>query len=580
MVTRFVDRLLGQVGHRDKRLPERKLRIQFELPKTHNDKQRAPELNVRELQKELRQHKDMPLNQLELAIDQLHRLSKYQCGVRKRAAMLEMVGNELAPLICDTYDQYREEAGVPESEARRRNMDKLIELIRLLCLGQQQLFNEIYLMGDFGYRQYRERLNLSGIRILELLYVEQRVCAQRYQLFGPQRWRDINQVFFVLWLYERVDEPHVMQINLPGALRKAATTKNNQRQRLSAKQLFISIQLFGLADCYTWPNEFVQVLDNYIKLFEPQINITPDGGTELKPGHLLTFYNWERPPLYRRTGSRGSGCLIDITAMKRQIIEDSAILNSLDAEAALLKISPPLSVLENGQRLTFMEMLQYKLQPHQRRDNREVIEAYRDFTIISGFMNCYKKLSAKPEKVDQKAKNVLELSLDEMLAGRSSALADDSRDVKHGEWFVVNDSAGGVLVRTKETKYLVSMEVGDLALFKQVNDPSGPLQLGFISRLMRPGQGEINVTLQKFSDRVECVALQTPQMHKSGQAVPGFLLRSMRGGWQLLIPAKYSSSLARGSLFVRQGERLFSIEITGVAHRHHDFSILDISSNT
>ena len=344
------------------------------------------------------------------------------------------------------------------------------------------------------------------------------------------------------------------------------------------RQLFISVQLFGLVDCYTWPSEFVQVLDSYIKLFEPDLEIKPDDGVELQSGHLLTFSNSERPPLYRRTNPQGVGFLIDILALKHQVSHDYACLNSLEENEVLQRVSAPLSVLTQTQRLAFVDMLQNKLQPRQRRDKRVVIEAYRDFTVVSGFMNCYKKLP-KGSKNPVTRNSVLSISLDEMLAGRSSVLADDSRDVKHGEWYVINDSKGGVLVRAKETRYLVALGVGQLVLFSPLTDLSTPAQVGYVSRLLRSGQGEISVTIQKLSTQAENVVLQTALMHQSGEAVPAFLIRAAKNmGWQLLVPSKYTEQLSQEGLFMRRGKRLFSVDVIQVVQRHKDYSLLDIQS--
>ena len=579
MSPNIIDSVLKRVcvvGKND--LPQRQFKLNFDLPVTLTGNAHPPEQRLRELQAELRLHENAPLSQLEFAIEQLSYLANFKLSVRKRFSILELIGLEIASLVRRVYIQYRDEHDLSASEARKRNLDRILEVVRLLIAGYLRVFQSLAELPDYRYRGQRKRLREVGMRVLELIYVEQRICALLYQLFPVQRWRDVNQVFFFLWHYERENEPRPMMICLPSHLRGQGLAKS-KGQRMSPKQLYISIQLFGFVDCYTWPIGFVQVLDNYIKLFEPEIAIKPDIGTELESGHLLTFFKGDRPPVYRRTGSQSVASLIDVSTLKRNVSNDFASLHSLDEAQAILEVSPPLSVLDKSQRFTFIEMLKYKLQPHQRRDNREVINAYRGFTIISGFMNCYNQLT-KNAKKSSSNKGVLQMSLNDMLAGRASSLADDSRDVKHGEWFVVNDSKGGVLVRTKETRYLVSMAVGELALFNQLNDPAGALQLGYISRLMRLGQGDVSVTLQKLSSRLESVVLQNAAMHKSGEAVPSFLIRALRdANWQLLVPAKYTSQLCPGGVFMRRGERLFSIEVTGIVQRQQDYTLLEIKSS-
>ncbi len=579
MALGVVDRLLSVNFSGRDALPPRNLALQFNLPVQMSEKRYRPEQNLNALKKEFRSHGDTSFVQLELAIEQLSLLVRYKCSIKKRWAMLELVGAETSALIRHIYMQYRDESGVVESNARKHNLEHLLELLRLLNVGFQQVFSALYQLPEYRYQRQRKSLRSVGMRILELFYVEQRVCALRYQLFPPQRWRDLNQVFFVLWLCGEVDESQSLMIDLPCHLRSAGLEKNKEIP-VRPRQLFVLLQLFGLADCCTWPSDFVQVLDSYIKLLEPEIALKPDEGGEVPSSHLLTFSNSGRAPFYHRVAFQGVGCLIDIAALKQQISRDAACLNALTESEALQQVSAPLSVLNQTQRLTFVELLQNRLQPQQRQDSRDLIDDYRDFSIVSGFMNCYKKLPKSCKKPTPKG-TVFEITLDEMLDGRSSTLADDSRDIKEGQWYVINDCKGGVLVRAKESRYLVALDVGQLALFSQVIDPGSPPQLGCISRLLRSGQGEIAVTLQKLTSQAENVVLQTASMHQSGEAVPAFLVRAIKGmGWQLLVPSKYTEVLSDNRLFMRRSKRLFSVAVIQVVRRHKDYALLDIQSTS
>ncbi len=577
MALGVVDRLLSVNFSGRDALPPRDLLLQFNLPVQLSDKHYRPEQNLNTLQKEFRSHADTSFIQLELAIAQLSLLARYKCSIKKRLSMLELVGAETSALIRHIYMQYRDESGIVESNARKHNLEHLLELLRLLNIGFQQVFSALYQLPEYRYQRQRNALRNVGMRILELFYVEQRVCALRYQLFPPQRWRGLNQVFFVLWLCGEVDESLPLMIDLPCHLRSAGLVKD-KTAHTRPRQLFILLQLFGLADCYTWPSDFVQVLESYLKLLEPEIVIKPDEGGEIPSSHLLTFSNSGRAPFYHRVSFQGVGCLIDISTLKQKISRDAACLNALTESEALQQVSAPLSVLNQIQRLTFVALLQNRLQPQQRQDSRDLIDGYRDFSIVSGFMNCYKKLPKSCKRPTKKG-TVFEITLDEMLDGRSSALTDDRRDIKEGQWYVINDCKGGVLVRAKESRYLAALDVGQLALFSQVVDPDAPPQLGCISRLLRSGQGEIAVTLQKLTSQAENVVLQTASMHKSGEAVPAFLVRAISGmGWQLLVPSKYTDILSENRLFMRRGKRLFSVAVIQVVQRHKDYALLDIQS--
>ena len=86
-------------------LPAREFSLQFNLPAQMKDKRYRPEQNLSALQKELRAYQDSPLSQLELAIAQLQCLVRYECPLKKRLAILELVGGEVSALIRHVYGQ-------------------------------------------------------------------------------------------------------------------------------------------------------------------------------------------------------------------------------------------------------------------------------------------------------------------------------------------------------------------------------------------------------------------------------------------------------------------------------------------
>lgn len=565
-VGQLLDRLSGKGGFK----PEHALR--FDLPLRQKEKRFSPELVPRTLRKVLEQAGSQ---RMDFACDQLKLLVKYQLSSKKRLVLLEILAKDGVEFINGIYSKYRDTPGLAEGRERAAELRRVLEWISLLKSGYQQVFLDEYQQTPERYQRSYSRHLQVGMRILELLFMEQRICALRYQVFSTRSWRDLNQVFCTLFLNGDVFQPQ----KLLSVFTNSGDSANKAAGKMSASQLYVSMQLFGLADCYTWPSSFVRVLDRYIALHAKDAPIKSDPGNELGSGHLLTFFNWNRPALFRREQRHAVAVQIDISALKREINNDHATLSTLEEEQSLHHVSAPLVALSSYQRVAFIELLRNKLRPYHRKEERQIVNAYRDFSIAVGFMNCHKRIS-KPESEAQQRETVLNTSLNEMLEGSATHLVDDRRDLKKSDWLVVNESRGGIQLYTKENPYLCSLNIGQMVLFSQAGRTNTTPQLGRVLRLMRTGNGDISVTLQKLQGELEALLLQNEKMKESASAVPALSLRDRKqNSWQILTPAKFTDQLCSGEIFVRRKSERFTVRVLRVSARHYDFSLLDVQQH-
>lgn len=548
-------------------LPARELRLKFDLPHLLRERRAQPETNPGRLDKELNEHADKPLEMMEFSIAYLDALCRYKLAASKRLALLDLVLRHNATLVGGIYMRYREQPGVPEPEARRHNLDRASALLRNLITGYEQVFSHDYTLPDFLYAHTRTRLQTVGTRILELIFALQRFCAMRYQPLAAQYWRDCNQVFFILRHYEKTDVPMRLSGCVRSQLREATDAGGGQMS--TAEQLYLGMQMLGIIDPMTWPSHQVHIIDAYLKQVESLLAIRPDERGDVPSGHVLTLYALDCPPLYTRSEAWKPGYLIDLGALKKQINNDHALIFSLPPEAALEKISPPLSVLEADDRPLFIDTLRQKLHPRQRREHRSVINEYRDLNVFFGFMAAHNRLVSEqtPKTRPGKARDTLA----ELLAGRSAVLAEDSRDVSEGQWFVVNDSEGGLNIKTRETRYTTAMNIGQIVLVRKLRQADEP-QLGYVTRLGRLNGSEISVVIVKMSSYVEAVAIQDVEMHKAEQAWPAFLIRNAEGRWQLVLHTNNRFAIGQ-SLFVRRNKQIASVMLGEAAYVHQEFSV-------
>lgn len=553
-------------------LPVRELRLKFDLPHLLRERRGRPETNPGRLNSDLNEHVDKPLEMMEFSIAYLESISRHKVSARKRLALLDLVLRHNAALIGGIYLRYRDQPGVPESEARRCNIDRASSLLRNLITGYEQVFSHDYTLPDFLYAHSRERLQVVGARILELIFSLQRFHAMRYQPLTSLYWRDCNQVFFILRQYEKTDVPMRLSGCIRMQLRGGPESNGAGNQMATAEQLYLGIQLLGIVDPMTWPSHQVHIIDAYLKHVEPRISIKPDQPGDVPSAHVLTMFALDRPPLYARGETWKSGLLIDVGELKKQINNDHASVFSLPPAEALEKISPPLSVLDDEDRQLFIDTLRQKLHPRQRRDHRNIINEFRDMNVFFGFMAVHNRLISEqqPKRKSEKAKDTLA----ELLAGRSAMLAEDSREVSEGQWFVVNDSEGGLNIKTRETRYTTSMSIGQMVLIRKLQGTGEP-QLGYVARLGRLNGSEISVVIVKISSYIEAVAIQNAEMHRAEQAWPAFLMRNVEGRWQLALHSNNKFESGQ-QVFVRRNKQITSVLLGEVAHSHQEFFVYSL----
>ncbi len=554
-----------------KNLPLRDYRLKFELPNYLKGRGERPETSAGAVAKVLRSYKGTPLVALEYGISQLALLNRHKISTWRRMRLLETYLRHLAPHIASVYITCRDNHAVPESSARRENLDRVGEALKELSAGYERIFDHDYRLSDFRYALNRSRLRQGGHRLLDLVLAEQRVNALRYQLLPARRWAVCNQVFFILWHYEDAAQAARLSGCIPTYLRDNRSGIEAGAIKASAQQLYVSIQLLGMVDTLTWPAEQIHVMDAYMKIIEPKVKIRDDVGGEVPSGHLLCLYGLDRPAVYVRKDKHATGLLLDISALKAQVNDDHAIIYSLPPEQAMEKMSPPLSVLGPQDRGLFLERLRLRLHPRQRRGERQPVNQYEDMKAFFGFTESHRRLlNIQNPKVKTR-----EVTLSEMLAGRSAVMADDSRQtLDEARWFVVNDSAGGMQIKTRETSYVTPMAIGQIALFNVLEGAGQGFIIGYVGRITR-ASGDLLITLIKLADEIRAIAVQTPNEQKAEQAWPAFLIRNRDARWQIV--AHNKNKLSSGAnVYLRQDKKTTSVILGEAASRHEEFTIFSV----
>jgi hypothetical protein len=557
-------------------LPERELELKFDLPHLRKgDKPKCP-LTVSALKKEWNKHKSNPVLLMEYVADYLEIINHNYMSPKERYLLLEYILKDIFPLIMAVVQQHHSEQNFPESDNRRWGINSALSVVQQLAIGYKHLFVNDYTLFDHKYVRARTRLRLCGIRILELVATEQRLSALRYQKLPRQVWRECNQVFFVMYLYEDVDEMHhlIGLLRLPlRALKADAKPVEIVSQMANAKQLYIAIQMFGLVDTLSWPSHYIIVLDAYLKFIESVVTLEENKDNRLPNGHIATYYDHGGPPITMNLEQKDVGVLMDMRPVLDKIDKDYEYADK-NTPDAVKKISAPLVVLKQSYRVNFLEMLRERLLPHVRKEERVEVMDDWDLGVYFGFMDSHQHMQDVLKRGKNDASQNSD-SLDAILAGRSGTFVEDSRHVKKVPWFVLDESPSGIRLKTKESKYTKPMSLGMLALLEFPEDHDIHIQLGYVCRLQRPKHGEVEITVIRMPGELVSVAIQDVALKESGQAIPGFLIAQDDGRAQLVL--HYKQQRHSGAKLHLRGNNEFKDVVLGEATLiQQEFTVFDV----
>ncbi|OGT22132.1 MAG: hypothetical protein A2V90_05685 [Gammaproteobacteria bacterium RBG_16_57_12] len=512
--------LSGDPAHQES-TTSRTLELRFDLPYMRKADDAKLSLSVGDLRKEWHPYTKNSLLLIEHVIDYLDMLNHSQVPAQTRLKILEYILQMIYPHVVSVSQQHDVNESFPETEERRWGLASALSVIQQLAIGYKHLFIEDYHLPDKAYLQQRDRLCQSGVRILELTGIEQRIGALRYQKLSRQAWRECHQVFFALHQYEDVDEPR----RLAGWFRLPLNA-SKQEGMATPKQLFIAIQLFGIVDTLSWPGRFIAALDSYLRRSESSIVIARDETGVLPGGYVVCYFDYAGPGQLAKTEQGRAGILMDIRPLLAQLERDNFYLAEQSPDERIKNLSPPLMQLHEHDRQIFLELLAKKLLMHHRVEERVYVGANREMDIYFGFMEGYRHIQGMNGASKDVARDGLPRSLNDILAGRTAALTEDSRHCRDAQWFVVDESRSGIRIRTNESRYTNPMGHGQLVVMECSAGQPTATQLGYVCRLHRPGKDELEVTIVRLSDAFECVGIQDEGMRQTGRAIPAYLFHA------------------------------------------------------
>lgn len=531
----------------------------------------------------------------------LKNINSQQLSLKDRLRWTVFCLQYACPAIRKVYSEHHKGGALPESHDRREGLVTATSACSQLATGFKHILRRDYRLPDARYSAVRGRVRECAQYILELILMEQRLRALRYQKLPATAWLDCNRIFFGIRQCEDVHEVRnalrCLQVQLDRKHNSELGPSRRPGQTVSIHQLFMSIQLYGLMDTNTISTKRMHIVDALLQKALPKLAAETDSGEKLMTGQVIVYGNQDRPPYFERQDEKAEA------ALARQHLESEALETSdeqrvpvavridlLPLEAALLQEHEGLSRLFDGSddeesthmaadsqdlaRLLVVDSMCDKLRMKQRQHPRKYSLGKKVLYVYTGFMAVYQLLMEAVAEDDERGIPGDEHQLRDALAERSALISSDQDSSAAGQWLVMDSSAGGVHIKTRESQFTTALFIGQLVAFAYTRDGLLNPMIGYVSRFLRSGP-DIEVTIRVLSTRAEATAVQSEFLSQSEMALPAIWTRLADGREGVILHQSHRLSSATPVSLELDGQRVaHTIQSTDSLQREFVLHIL------
>lgn len=529
-------------------------------------------------QAELAKFEKLPVRMLEVSTEMLTRLNRFVMKPKQRRELADYFLSQIYPVVAMWYKKYQaEENSLPESNERRNAMVASIAAIQQLVVPYKLLFVEYYHADKNEFKKSGAEAEFYAFRSMELIRLEQRLRALRYQKLPKISWQHSNQIFFSLIHHNAVDTEQSL-VGIIGLEKKTDKLRQGSVPKSNVRWLYLSVQLFGLLDVTTWPTRLFHLPDTYLNYMPDALKIMADDGKELGPGFLLTHYRNEMPLAFKRSVNQRPPTLrINYSSLFNTLVKDhqelgkQQFLNHDDPSA----YSKPLNDIAIHDRVPVLELMIMGLTERERRQKRHASFDSSSLSVYFGFKEVNRLLldMSNPDKLRVKESR----EFIDTLARQSAMLADDDKNYMSASWTISNFSAGGLLIGTDETDFSNPIQIDQLVAFIMPENKEQPI-LGFVRRLNRPDGNRVEVVIVRLSNHAETAAIQNQDELDSDQAKAAILIKDIRNEWALIIQSNVPYKKGQPLKLIRaNGERL-PVRLGEPVYVKKDFKVFELRS--
>ncbi len=499
-------------------------------------KPKGLDINPARIEQHLENYTREKTQQIQEALKYLEQLNKVELKPAVRLNLLGVVSASTAVALSDIYRKYLSKGGsFPEQAERKTDLTSCISFLRQLIQSYKYILSGDYQLPVKKFNQEQHRVQLVSVRLLELTLWLQRFLAIRFQKLSPQDWKDFNAIYFVYCSLFDAKEPEQMIAKLE--IYKASGIFNSRSLERSILSIYKSVQLFGLLDITSWPSKSTQAIEQYLHKNEQLIVIDMNDQQNLIENYVVTHPDLDSAPLFKPKESSKSACFFNLALLKKQVEQelDANLKKKFIGEEEKKRIQPQGQAEKLEENQSLLTMLYKNLSLMQRGSERKSLYGSKSVDVYTGLAESYRLLYeiGKPQ-----TRQELNSGLHDAKARSSSLLFDEGLSEIECRWQIINDSDTGLLIRTIETKYMHAMEVGHIVAIRRDEDGSvGLPQLGYITRLDRTNDGELDVAIVKMSRHAEAITILEPGQDQNTQdLLPGILIQNIEHVWQLILP--------------------------------------------
>ena len=534
------------------------------------------DLSRKNIVNQLDTYKNFPVRLLEEATKSLQTTNRVLVKPKQRKELADLLASYIYPIVLLWYEKYQnEENSLPESNERRNALIASIDAVQQLSVSYKLLFREYYSDDN---KKYNKLAYQYAARSLELIRLEQRLRALRYQKLPKISWQHCNQIFFSQAHHNAVDEDYAL-IGLIGVRKESDKLRRGSVPSSSIRKLYISIQLFGLLDVTTWPTRMFNIPDAYVDMLSGEgLKIIADKGGELKPGFLLTHYKNEMPPVFkRRDNFPGPLIQLDYTVLYNILVKDHKEIGKQQflEEFDESKFSRPLAEIKEVDRVPVIELMIMGLTSRERRQKRHasfddsIVSVYFGFHDVNSLL---KDLIAPDQARVKKSRQFVDT-----LAMSSALLAEEKQNHMAASWTVTNFSTGGILISTEETDFSNPIQIDMLVAFTMPDNKQHPI-LGFVRRLNRPTSKHVEIAIVRLSNYAETAGVQNQNELDSSTAKAVVLIKDVRGEWNLIIKTSMPYSKGEPLKLIRANGTPLPVRLGEVVYAKKDFKVFELRS--
>jgi len=526
---------------------------------------KEPPDNIEALWNRVTEHRPGPLLLLQELNRYLDRINPLPLPPEQRLRVGNILLGELGAAATALFARFLPQGGgIPETREQRDSISHAVRAAEQLGISYKLLFRRAWGGEPRADHGADEQLLTAALRVLECLRLEQLLRAFRYQKLPQYAWRDAHQLLFAL----RDGWP--VTARLPLKVRFGIEDAGGRLELLpanaSVEELYRSLALTGLLDVVSWPIPLMYRTSPYLDHLRAPPPILPDHGRALVAGQAVIYRDRGAPPSFERSRDPlGESLLIDLTPLLSQAGAERA---ARAAPAGMLD-GETLRGLSPADRDDFLTLLVQHLQPQQRQDPRQPVFETHRARIYAGFEPVYRLFR------DIGRNQIQETPLQESLQEQAVARAvPDTAALADSGWVVADEGPGGVQLRQREQAYSLPLFVGRLVAYHTGNHDIGDTCLGYLVRIQRLGDDEVEVAIARLQGRIRAV-MANPLEAEEGRSLPVLLIQDHDGKSRLVCDNKHNF-LCGERLAVLDGNHHFTAALGDVVLSRGDFTLFDL----